>query len=42
MSMLNVVARIDKDDDFSVDSQDIHYNLYDNNIFTYTFWNDDY
>ncbi|MGD6803840.1 Qat anti-phage system QueC-like protein QatC [Rossellomorea aquimaris] len=42
MSMLNVVARIDKDDNFSVDSQDMHYNLYDNNIFTYTFWNEDY
>ncbi|MEH7302652.1 Qat anti-phage system QueC-like protein QatC [Neobacillus drentensis] len=42
MSKINIVARIDKDDDFTVDRTDIHYNLYDNNMFTYTFWNNDY
>lgn len=42
MSEMNIIARIHKDDDFSVDSTDIYYNLYDNKIFTYTFWNNDF
>jgi len=42
MSKINVVARIDKEDDFSVDGQYINYNIYDNKTFTYTFWNSNY
>ncbi|MEB1806019.1 MAG: 7-cyano-7-deazaguanine synthase [Bacillaceae bacterium] len=38
MSKVNIIAIVDKDDDFSINEPYINYNLNDNKIFTYTFW----
>ncbi|WP_280169401.1 Qat anti-phage system QueC-like protein QatC [Priestia megaterium] len=38
MSEIYIVAKVDKDDDFSIEKPFINYNLNDNKRFTYTFW----